>query len=58
MKNCSRCDCEMECTGSNDCWCFTLPYIRLDITESYNDCLCKQCLIELTNARSQNNNQG
>ena len=56
---CERCKLEFVCNGSgNDCWCFELPYVRLDNTDQYKDCLCKKCLIELHDARSKDNNQG
>jgi hypothetical protein len=56
IKKCSKCTEEMECKSDNDCWCLTKPYIRLDETDQYNDCLCEKCLLELYNARSQNSN--
>jgi len=58
IKNCSKCDGKMECKGLDSCWCFALPYVRLDETTQYNDCICEKCLLELYNARSQNHNQG
>ena len=61
MRNvvCERCQTKFTCNSSdNNCWCFEKPYIRLDETTQYNDCLCEKCLIELHNARSQNNHQG
>jgi hypothetical protein len=30
----------------------------LDETEKYDDCLCEQCLIDIHNERSKDNNQG
>lgn len=56
---CEKCRTKFICNGSGyDCWCFEKPYIRLDETEKFNDCLCEKCLIELHDARSKNNNQG
>jgi hypothetical protein len=56
---CQRCQTEFTCNrNGNECWCFKLPYIRLDDTDKYNDCLCEKCLIELYNERSKNNNKG
>jgi|688.fasta_scaffold2319781_2 hypothetical protein len=56
---CQRCGKEFNC-GSNDgkCWCFEISYVRFDTTEKYSDCLCKECLIDIHNERSKNNNQG
>jgi len=61
MRNikCERCQKEFICNGAGyDCWCFEKPYIRLDYTEKYDDCLCEQCLIDIHNERSKDNNQG
>lgn len=56
---CDRCKAQFICNGSGyDCWCFEKPYVRLDKTEDYKDCLCEKCLIELSNETSKNNNQG
>lgn len=55
---CERCKAIFLCSrDSNICWCTTKPYIRLDITESYKDCLCEKCLEEIHNETSKNNNQ-
>jgi hypothetical protein len=57
--SCAKCKQEFVCNGSGyDCWCFEKPYIRLDETEKYDDCLCEQCLIDIHNERSKDNNQG
>ena len=61
MRNiiCQRCNDKFVCKGSSDkCWCFEKPYVRLDKTYTYVDCLCQQCLEELYNETSKNNNQG
>jgi hypothetical protein len=56
---CERCNTKFICNGQDKyCWCFEKPYVRLDDTEQYKDCLCEKCLIELHNARSKDNNQG
>lgn len=55
--NCERCKNEFTCNGTqHDCWCFQKPYVRLDKTEKYIDCLCEKCLTELQNEHSQNHN--
>ncbi len=61
MKNkvCERCKKEFVCkSDEGSCWCFELPYIRLDKTNQYSNCLCYKCLLELQNETSKNNNQG
>jgi len=56
---CERCGNDFICNrNEKECWCFKLPYVRLDKTQKYNDCLCEKCLIELYNETSKNNNQG
>ena len=56
---CERCLTKFICNGSGyDCWCFEKPYVRLDATDNYKDCLCEKCLIELQNETSQNHNKG
>lgn len=56
---CERCNTDFVCNRSNgECWCLKLPYVRLDETENYKDCLCEKCLTEIYNERSKNNNQG
>jgi hypothetical protein len=54
---CERCGKEFSCKGLKDCWCLSKPYVRLDKSQDYKDCLCENCLEELYNA-SKNNNQG
>lgn len=61
MKNkvCERCGQEFTCKSDEGvCWCFELPYIRLDKTNQYNNCLCYNCLLQLQDETSKNNNQG
>lgn len=55
---CERCGTKFSCRGMEDCWCLSKPYIRLDTSEKYKDCLCEKCLAELQNERSKDNNQG
>ncbi len=56
---CEKCRTKFICNRTDkECWCLKLPYVRLDETTQYNDCLCEKCLIELHDARSKNNNQG
>jgi len=55
---CERCNTEFSCLNSDKCWCASLPYVRYDLTNKYNNCLCKECLKELYNETSKNNNQG
>jgi len=55
---CEKCRTKFICNGSGyDCWCFDQPYIRLDKTEQYTDCLCERCVIELYHENSENNYQ-
>lgn len=49
-KICPRCGKEFECIHSKDCWC-----AKVNLTEAtrakltvYNNCLCKECLEELS----------
>lgn len=61
MRNieCQKCKVTFTCFNSeNNCWCFEMPYLRLDETEQYKDCICKNCMLELYDARSKNNNKG
>jgi hypothetical protein len=48
-KTCERCKTEFTCESNNPnnqpCWCFSLPPISLP-NDSFNDCLCKNCLLE------------
>jgi len=58
MRNikCDRCQKEFICKGADyNCWCFEKPYVNIEKTENYNDCLCEQCLIDIHN-ESKNNN--
>lgn len=58
-KICEKCNDIFACTGNSDhCWCFDLPYIRLDDTSEYKNCLCKKCLVEIIDEKRKNNNQG
>jgi hypothetical protein len=51
-KNCARCNCKFECKAGNiaNCQCFGIsfsPEEKAFIEERYNDCLCRNCLLEL-----------
>ena len=51
-KYCPRCGEEFECKPGNitQCQCFTVNLTKQEmqlIRELYDDCLCRQCLIEL-----------
>ena len=53
---CERCNREFVCNKNGEsCWCYTKPYVRLDVTESYKDCLCEKCLEELYETSKNNN---
>lgn len=58
-KICEKCFEEFTCTGNDGhCWCFELPYVRLDETDEYKNCLCKKCLVKIIDEKCKNNNQG
>ncbi len=53
IKKCSKCDTEFKCEGNNiaQCHCknVTLNSTQTKyLTQKYDDCLCANCLIEVT----------
>ncbi len=54
---CERCGTKFSCNGIKNCWCLSKPYVRLDISQEFKDCVCEKCLEELHNETSKNNNQ-
>lgn len=60
--SCSKCEKEFHCLRDEEkCWCHTwhIPKeVANNIQALYDDCLCADCLKEVLNERSKNNNQG
>jgi hypothetical protein len=53
-KKCPRCGCSFECKvgNVNQCQCNGISFTEEEkkfIGEKYNDCLCRDCLLELKN---------
>lgn len=48
-KICPRCGAKFVCNHSADCWCasITLDDATRTKLKQYNDCLCKECLIQM-----------
>jgi len=46
IKTCERCGSMFGCQRSTKCWCSKLP--ALDVEAEFEDCLCGDCLRELT----------
>jgi len=47
VKKCPRCRSKFTCDGDNDCWCEKTHIHKvqmLEIIETYNDCICPDCL--------------
>ena len=49
IKNCSNCKKEFSCANPGACWCSDFPQIMP--LDSADDCLCKDCLIEIQNEK-------
>jgi len=50
-KRCERCGKMFICTGDVNCWCsvtFVAPKVGNYISEHFDDCICKNCIDELT----------
>lgn len=49
IKSCPRCGKSFECVHSANCWCATITLDDATRTKlkQYNDCLCKECLIQI-----------
>ncbi len=47
-KNCEKCGNTFHCKHSTDCWCssYSIPeQLSSYLKKNYQDCLCKDCLI-------------
>lgn len=49
IKSCPRCGKSFECIHSVDCWCakITLNDATRAKLKQYDNCLCKECLIQI-----------
>ncbi|MBP1676829.1 MAG: Cysteine-rich [Bacteroidetes bacterium] len=50
-KRCARCEKMFVCTGDVNCWCsttFVAPKVSNYISDLYDDCICEDCIKELT----------
>lgn len=48
---CSKCGSDFTCKPQGDCWCNNYELTTEQLTvlkENYTDCLCKECLISMT----------
>lgn len=53
LKQCPRCKATFECMHSKGCWCskYSLTEeLNSYLKENYKDCLCENCLKELSNS--------
>ena len=49
LKKCPSCGKFFTCQGEEDCWCEKVQIHKtsyLQITQSYSDCICQECLNE------------
>jgi len=58
---CSKCGKDFHCQRDQEvCWChawYIPKQVATDIHTMYEDCLCADCLKDILNERSKNNNQ-
>lgn len=50
-KRCERCGKVFVCTSDVNCWCsttFVAPKVLIYISEFYEDCICKSCIVEIS----------
>lgn len=59
---CSKCQKEFHCQRDQEqCWCYTwiIPTeVKDEMQSLYQDCLCVDCLKQVIDERSKDNNQG
>ncbi len=41
---CTLCNSEFECFNKLDCWCSSMPKIKIDV--STKNCICSNCLLK------------